>query len=459
MSPTNDVMMEFLEAACVPRDSGHATGTLDRAEAIRAAHPGLADRSIYAAAVLGDDGAVRRLIARDPGAATAAGGPHDWDPLTHLCFSRYLRLDRSRSEGFVRAATALLDAGASANAGWFEKSHEPRPVWESAIYGAAGIARHPALTRLLLERGADPNDDETPYHAPESYDNAALEVLVCSGKLNTDSLTTILFRKTDWHDHDGIEWLLEQGVDPNRVSLFGKTALHNAVLSDNALEIVELLLDHGGDPTIAAERPDRGSPASAPASAIAIAARRGRGDILDAFARRGFPIELHGVDRLIAACARNDSATVRAIAEREPALVREVVAHGGLLLGQFAGVGNTDGVVHLLDLGVGIDTTHGRDDGYWDMTTESTALHIASWRARHRTVRLLIERGATVEARDGKGRTPLMLAVRACVDSYWTDRRSPGSVEALLRAGASARGVPFPSGYAEVDALLASART
>ncbi len=59
-----------------------------------------------------------------------------------------------------------------------------------------------------------------------------------------------------------------------------------------------------------------------------------------------------------------------------------------------------------------------------------------------------------IDAADGKGRTPLALAVRACVDSYWVDRRSPESVEALLRAGASMNGVAFPSGYAEVDELL-----
>jgi len=47
-----------------------------------------------------------------------------------------------------------------------------------------------------------------------------------------------------------------------------------------------------------------------------------------------------------------------------------------------------------------------------------------------------------------------MLAVKACVDSYWTNRRSPESVEALLRAGASVKGIDFPSGYAEVDELL-----
>jgi hypothetical protein len=47
-----------------------------------------------------------------------------------------------------------------------------------------------------------------------------------------------------------------------------------------------------------------------------------------------------------------------------------------------------------------------------------------------------------------------MLAVRACVDSYWKDWRSPESVAALLAAGASTDGLNLPTGYAEIDALL-----
>jgi hypothetical protein len=93
-------------------------------------------------------------------------------------------------------------------------------------------------------------------------------------------------------------------------------------------------------------------------------------------------------------------------------------------------------------------------DGYFGVARNSMALHVAAWRARHATVRLLIERGAPSDVRDGAGSTPLALAVRACVDSYWSDRRSPESVDALLQAGASLRGIEFPSGYEEVDALL-----
>ncbi len=93
----------------------------------------------------------------------------------------------------MRAATALLDAGASANTGWFEKDHQPEPEWESALYGAAGVAHHAELTRLLVERGADPNDGEVTYHAPEGWDNEEIKVLIASGKLTQDSLATMLF--------------------------------------------------------------------------------------------------------------------------------------------------------------------------------------------------------------------------------------------------------------------------
>src|SRR5947209_11793398 len=267
-----DPLTAFIEAACVPLDAGHATGALDRAEAILAAHPDIAASSIHAAAILGDDAAVRRLLELDRRNATVKGRARGWDALTHLCFSRYLRLDRSRSAGFVRAATALLDAGASANTGWYEMNHRPDPEWESALYGAAGVAHHAELTRLLLERGADPNDEEVVYHTPEGWDNDALKALVESGKLTADSLATMLLRKADWHDGEGLRYLLAHGADPNRMTRWGYTALHQAVRRDNDLASIEALLDHGADPTLPSRCDGR--------SAVSLAARRGRDDVL-----------------------------------------------------------------------------------------------------------------------------------------------------------------------------------
>jgi len=451
----DDPLAAFIDAACVPLDSSHASGTLERANDLLAAAPDLARRSVHAAAILGDADEVRRFLAADPANATITGGPRGWNALTHLCFSRYLRLDPARSGGFVRAATLLLDAGASAGSGWMETTHQPEPEWESVLYGACGVAHHPGLTQLLLDRGADPNDGETPYHAPETYDNAALEILVGSGRLTADSLGTILLRKTDWHDYAGIKWLLERGADPNAMTRWGKTALHNAILSDNDLAIVDLLLDHGADPLAIATRPERGSPRLGHRTAVEMAARRGRGDVIEAFERRGRPIALEGLDALLSACASHDEAAARVIAAREPTAVDELVAAGGMFLAAFAGVGNTEGCRLLLDLGVAVDAPFAEGEGYFDIAPGSLAIHVAAWRAAHDTLRLLIARGSPIDVPDGKGRTPLTLAVRACVDSYWARRRSTDSVRALLDAGASKAGVAIPSGYAEADALLA----
>ena len=440
MREAEDPRAAFLDAAV-----WH--GTLDRAAAILTAHPEVASSDIHTAAILGDAAAVRRFLELDPASATARRGPRGWDALTYLCFSKYLRLDPARSDGFVQAAAALLDAGADPNAGWYEMNHQPAPEWESVLYGAAGVAHHAGLTRLLLERGADPNDEETPYHSPETDDNGAVQALLDSGKLSADSLATMLLRKADWHDYAGSRLLLEAGADPNRMTRWHHTALHQAVRRDNALANIELLLDHGADATLANRADGR--------SAVAIAARRGRGDVLALLEQRGVAVDLlEGVDRLIAACARNDAAAVQSIARQEPSLVRGLIAEGGRLLGEFAGNGNNDGIRRLMELGVEVGALFKEGDGYWDVAADSTALHVAAWRAQHATVRLLLERGASVNQPDGRGRTPLALAVRACVDSYWMWRRSPESVAALLAAGASRHGIVVPSGYGEIDDLL-----
>jgi len=202
MSDSRDARSAFIDAV-------FWHGSVDRGETILASHTEVRSSDIHTAAMVGDDEAVGRFLALDRAHATATGGPRGVDALTHLCFSEYLREDRGRSDAFVRAATALLDAGASANTGFWETNHQPSPEWESVLYGAAGVAHHADMTRLLIDRGADPNDEETPYHSPETYDNSALKVLVESGRLTADSLTTMLLRKADWHDLDGITYLLE----------------------------------------------------------------------------------------------------------------------------------------------------------------------------------------------------------------------------------------------------------
>ena len=423
-------------------------GSFEKAKTILAEHPELVSADIHIAALLGDNAAVRRFIAEDRSSVTVKSGPWNVDPLTALCFSVFLQRDRARTEGFVRAAEALLDAGASIETGF----HDDRE-WESLLYGAAGVAFNPELTQLLLDRGADPNDNETPYHAPETADNRALTVLLESGKLTPASLNTILLRKTDWHDVDGVRLALDHGADVNAITHWGKTALHNAILSNNSLDIIELLVDRGADPTIVASRASRSDASVRNKSAVALAARRGRDDVLEAFRAHGFSIELQGVERLMVACALNDRAAVADIVAREPKLREELVADGATLLAEFAASANANGVDRLLELGVPVDARY-HGDAYFGTPRESTALHVAAWHAWQSVVELLIARGADVNAKDGDGRTPLMLAVRACTQSYWTGRRTSNGVGALVAAGASKEGISVPTGYEAIDELL-----
>jgi ankyrin repeat protein len=448
LASLDDPVAAFIEVACVPRHSWHASGTLEHAETILSRYPQVATAGIHTAAILADESAVRGFLSRDPKSATATGGPHGWDALTHLCFSRYLRIDKARSDAFLRTARALLDAGASAKTGWYEMIDypTPRPTFESAIYGASCIARHAELTRLLLERGADPNDEETPYHVPEGRDNTVMKIMLESGKLNEVSLSWMLLRKADWHDEEGLRLVLEHGGDPNLMTHFQNNALHHALRRDNSLRAIELLLDHGADPQLKNSRDGR--------SAVAIAAHRGRGDVVALLEHRGVALALDGLDRLIAACAKADRETIRRLVADAPHLAHDVAAQGGTFLAEFAGNGNVDGLRCLLDLGVSVSAPYEEGDPYFEIAKTSTALHVAAWRAYPAAVKALIERGAPVNALDGKGRTALQLAVKACVDSYWIGRRSPDSVATLLRAGASVSGITVPTGYKEIDPLL-----
>jgi ankyrin repeat protein len=432
--------MDQLRTAFIKEAIWH--GDLAGAEALLARHPQLAQSDIHIAAILGDPTSVRKFLSLDPNNATARSGPYNANALTHLALSKYLRLGRRPSADFVQAATALLDAGADPNAGFWTTGKFPEH--ETPLYGAAGVAHHADLTRLLLQRGADPNDEEAVYHSPETDDYAAMQLLVETGRITGRNLTMMLIRKHDWHDYEGAKYLLEHGASPNGERDRGWHPLHHALARDNSLALIRLLLDHGADPAVINEG----------LSAVARAAHHGRSDVLELFRQRGFSTDQHGVTRLIAACTVGDPARAAAIAAEEPLLKEELLAMGGTLLARFTGVGNLPGVKCLLDLGVDVNTPFVEGDGYFSIPPNSLAIHVAAWRIQPAVIRLLLERGAYADRADINGRTPLMLVVKAAVDSYWTERRSPDPIAALLEAGASTAGVPFPSGYAEADVLL-----
>ena len=406
-----------------------------------------AETNLHVAAALGDAPLVRRLLSADRTRACATAEPFGWDALTHLCFSVLLEAPDRSDRDFVGAARALLEAGADANTGFRDPKAEPDRAFRSVLYGAAALARHAEMARLLLDHGADPDDDEVAYHTAEGYENSALRVVVESGRCSPDTLATMLLRKCDWHDVNGVRWLLEHGADASRATRWTPSILQHALARDDDLEIVQLLLDHGADPAQLLDG----------TSAVAAAARAGRGDVLDAMARRGIPLRIAGGDALLAACARGHGPAVRTIADTLPAALDEVHANAGTVMARFAGNGNSAGLRLLLDLGLPVDSRVVVGFAYYEIAPMSTPLHVAAWRGHPAAVRVLLSAGADVRAEDGAGRTALALAVRACVDSYWTDRRTPESVELLLAAGATTKGIARPCGYDAVEALLAAA--
>jgi ankyrin repeat protein len=444
-----NIVNTFITAACSPigpNGGSHQNGMLEEANELLKAYPALSSADIYTSSVLGESKQVSDFLTADPSLATKKGGSHNWDALTYLCFSRYLRLDKERSEDFQQTVKVLLDRGANANTGFFENEHEPNPEWESVLYGAAGVAQHAGVTKLLIAHGADPNDGEVAYHSPETYDNSALQELINSEKLSQDTLATMLLRKADFHDYNGMKLLLDAGADPNYITVWGYTALQQTVRRDNDLRNIELMIEYGGD----ALTPSKADGHSATVVAIC----RGRADVLSSFIAKGIKIEPEGIEKLLFACVMNDTETVKSMAAQQPELVLVIHKYGGKLLSEFAGTANAAGVAQLLDLGVPVTAIY-EGDGYFGIAGNSTALHVAAWRAWPNVVQLLIERGAPVNIKDGIGRTPLMLAVYACVNSYWSYRRNTASIELLLKAGASKDGIAIPTGYDEADQLLA----
>ena len=360
-------------------------GGLARAEEILAGNPELESSDIHIAAILGDDAAVRAFIATDPASVTAKSGPHGGDALNYLGLSKYLRLRPERTPAFVRAATALLDAGADPNTGFWTTGDFPE--FESAMYGAAGVAHNPEVTKLLLERGADPNDGEVAYHAPETGDNRCLTLLVETGKLTAESLGMMVIRKIDWHDEDGLRYLLEHGAPAEGERTRGWRALHHALARANGLPAITLLLDHGADP----------SQESDGISATVRAARVGRGDVLEEFRKRGNALEFTGLDRLIAACATGNAAGAREIAAREPALLKELLPMGGTLLARFSIAGNIDGIRILLDLGVSATAPFVEGDGYFGFHANTLPIYVAAKLYHPEIVQLLVERGSPTD--------------------------------------------------------------
>ncbi len=219
--------------------------------------------------------------------------------------------------------------------------------------------------RLLLDAGADPN-------ARSGIDATALIWAAC--------------------DASKVRLLVERGADVNAVSKMGRTALVAAASCPGNLSAVKLLLSKGAR--------------------------------LDAVAE-------DGSTAVLTAASTGDAAILRMLIEKgADAKARDKAGNTAL---QFAAANLDVASVRLL-LAKGVHINAGNPDGGTVKNgklqlTNLTPLIVAAPFATPEYLKLLLDAGAKVNDVDGRGMTPLALAVA-------TERQNPASIRMLLQAGA-----------------------
>ena len=251
-------------------------GQRTRAATMLAARPELRDDP-WAGLVLGESW---------HGDPNAPGGPRGWAPLLYVCHSCFPS---------ARLAQELLVRGADPNV-TFENEYGQM----SALYGAAGVAHDPELTRVLLEGGADPDDGESLYHSTESRDPACLALLLRHGA--STSHTNALAHALDDDRFEHVRLLLEAGADPSEAA-----HVAHAVRRGRGPDVVRLLAEHGADVDRPGGETWRGNvPLRTPYQHARL---RGRDDVARVLEELGASTEVDPADAAVESLARGERPT------------------------------------------------------------------------------------------------------------------------------------------------------
>ncbi|WP_175840686.1 ankyrin repeat domain-containing protein [Burkholderia arboris] len=346
-------------------------------------HPDLVSADPAIACAAGDLGAMKTALAADPGWIARAGGPLKLPPLVAVTHSRLGQIPAFAVR--LRAcARHLLDAGADPNQrignrfppASLAEPDESEPL--SALYGAAGVNRDPALTAMLLEAGADPNDGESLYH---SVENPACTRVLLEHGARVDG-TNALRRALDVPDAAALELLLAHGGDPNEPAGEGPTRMWGAPLL-RAIAVrcparhVAALLAAGADPAARTE---------AGVSAYRLAMQAGLSEAAALLRAAGAEEVLGADDAFVAACARADASGARRIQAQHPELPGALTEDRLRQLPDAAAWGSRDAVKVMVELGWPVATR----GGDWD----ASALNHAVFRGDAELLAFLLAHGA-----------------------------------------------------------------
>jgi len=408
--------------------SGDVSGTSNRANPrvalrILADDPDLIAGDPYLACAIGNEPALRQATQSDPTWVNRPGGPLRLPPLVAIAHSSLLRVPEFR-ERLHRSAQLLITAGADVNQHIYSRRppaslSQPDARYPlSTLYGAAGANHDLALTRLLLDAGADPNDGESLYHSLESPECTSL--LLERGARMAES--NAIYRSIDLENDTALKLLLEHGGDPNEPA-------RNPPLSDWGSPLLwaiyrrrprhaNALLAAGGDPS--RPTPDGISP-------YRLALRFGLSDVAALLRARIDVPDISDDERFVAACARGDEAEARKIGALRPDLPASLHQAQLRLLPDMAAAGADDIVRLMVRLGWPIAVR----GGDWD----ASALNLAVFNGNAGLTRFLLEHDAKWTEQHGFGDN-------ACGSLSWASLNEPieggdwpGCARALLDHG------------------------
>ena len=402
-------------------------GRLRQAQRLLEQDADIARIDVRAAAVLGDAVGVGELVAAEPSRATAADRERGWPPLLYACYSHWFRAAPRRASGIVDVVGLLLDANASPDT---NNGGRPHHGYRSALHGSVTV-NHPAVTGVLLERGADPNDGESLYQAAAYRGHECLRLLIAHGAIVAGSWALDVAVGAD--DAEAVRLLLGAAARQNPAQA---RELASGVLARAAARastaVVEALLAGGAD---SSERDRDGL------SPLRHAVRVGNEQLAAVLRWHGALDDATEIDHFLGACTRGDRRHAERLLREQPALFDRLSVHDRAAIVDAAASGRAEAVRLMLELGF---SPHQRND------SGETPLHSAAFAGNAETVRILIDHGSELDARDANYRaTALGYAIVGSGEHQDTDGDWVTTVRLLLDAGADRAGARASSPASE----------